>query len=154
MSTSITSGMTDRKSTRLNSSHTVISYAVFCLKTEKEKREADDPSTQQQIRRIGLFLGSGAELAGEREAFSIFADPHLIGIKSVNDPELLVDVVEFLGQFERAVPGGSDGIDSAGCPKHGIGERCLQQHFPSRIRCRHAVQCCERPPDRAPASFP
>src|SRR5438034_7601289 len=28
----------DRKSTRLNSSHTVISYAVFCLK--KKKREA------------------------------------------------------------------------------------------------------------------
>src|SRR5260221_5207617 len=28
---------TDRKSTRLNSSHTVISYAVFCLK--KKKRE-------------------------------------------------------------------------------------------------------------------
>src|SRR5437588_9024324 len=26
----------DRKSTRLNSSHTVISYAVFCLKTERE----------------------------------------------------------------------------------------------------------------------
>src|SRR5260221_3647118 len=25
---------TDRKSTRLNSSHTVISYAVFCLKTK------------------------------------------------------------------------------------------------------------------------
>src|SRR5260221_5487891 len=25
----------DRKSTRLNSSHTVISYAVFCLKKEK-----------------------------------------------------------------------------------------------------------------------
>src|SRR5947207_8110987 len=25
----------DRKSTRLNSSHTVISYAVFCLKTKK-----------------------------------------------------------------------------------------------------------------------
>src|SRR6202012_6201661 len=27
-----TSGKADRKSTRLNSSHTVISYAVFCLK--------------------------------------------------------------------------------------------------------------------------
>src|SRR5436190_11599134 len=26
---------TDRKSTRLNSSHTVISYAVFCLKKKK-----------------------------------------------------------------------------------------------------------------------
>src|SRR5215204_7169339 len=28
----------DRKSTRLNSSHTVISYAVFCLKKKKNKR--------------------------------------------------------------------------------------------------------------------
>src|SRR3954462_4689012 len=26
----------DRKSTRLNSSHTIISYAVFCLKKKKE----------------------------------------------------------------------------------------------------------------------
>src|SRR5438034_11400501 len=29
----------DRKSTRLNSSHTVISYAVFCLKKKKKKKE-------------------------------------------------------------------------------------------------------------------
>src|SRR5438034_4964176 len=29
----------DRKSTRLNSSHTVISYAVFCLKKKKIKRK-------------------------------------------------------------------------------------------------------------------
>src|SRR5947207_11094159 len=28
----------DRKSTRLNSSHTVISYAVFCLKKKKYKQ--------------------------------------------------------------------------------------------------------------------
>src|SRR5258708_11745855 len=28
----------DRKSTRLNSSHQIISYAVFCLKKKKEKR--------------------------------------------------------------------------------------------------------------------
>ena len=27
----------DRKSTRLNSSHTVISYAVFCLKKKKKE---------------------------------------------------------------------------------------------------------------------
>src|SRR5438034_4935789 len=31
----------DRKSTRLNSSHTVISYAVFCLK--KKKHDLNDP---------------------------------------------------------------------------------------------------------------
>src|SRR5438034_5782257 len=29
----------DRKSTRLNSSHTVISYAVFCLKKKKDKHD-------------------------------------------------------------------------------------------------------------------
>src|SRR5256885_2995812 len=31
------SGPKDRKSTRLNSSHLVISYAVFCLKKKKKK---------------------------------------------------------------------------------------------------------------------
>src|SRR5258707_10459121 len=32
----------DRKSTRLNSSHANISYAVFCLKKKKEIKEYDD----------------------------------------------------------------------------------------------------------------
>src|SRR5256885_3275627 len=32
----------DRKSTRLNSSHLVISYAVFCLKKKNEKRADRD----------------------------------------------------------------------------------------------------------------
>src|SRR5438034_2528427 len=32
----------DRKSTRLNSSHTVISYAVFCLKKKKEKNSISE----------------------------------------------------------------------------------------------------------------
>src|SRR3712207_7733502 len=31
-------GLEDRKSTRLNSSHANISYAVFCLKKKKDKR--------------------------------------------------------------------------------------------------------------------
>src|SRR5689334_25428034 len=31
-------GETDRKSTRLNSSHSSISYAVFCLKKKKQKK--------------------------------------------------------------------------------------------------------------------
>src|SRR3989454_12547645 len=34
-------GKVDRKSTRLNSSHLVISYAVFCLKKKKKKIETD-----------------------------------------------------------------------------------------------------------------
>src|SRR5260221_7127993 len=31
----------DRKSTRLNSSHTVISYAVFCLKKKKKSQQIE-----------------------------------------------------------------------------------------------------------------
>src|SRR2546430_9900052 len=37
--------MTDRKSTRLNSSHSQISYAVFCLK--KKTRRSVEPSTTE-----------------------------------------------------------------------------------------------------------
>src|SRR5947208_6905375 len=36
----------DRKSTRLNSSHQIISYAVFCLKKKKYKKE---PTSQRNI---------------------------------------------------------------------------------------------------------
>src|SRR5438034_9231576 len=38
-------GAEDRKSTRLNSSHTVISYAVFCLKKKKKKKTTPKPYT-------------------------------------------------------------------------------------------------------------
>src|SRR5438132_9784881 len=38
LNVSITAKTLDRKSTRLNSSHTVISYAVFCLKKKKTKK--------------------------------------------------------------------------------------------------------------------
>src|SRR2546426_5242559 len=36
----------DRKSTRLNSSHLVISYAVFCLKKKKEPRNSAGRESQ------------------------------------------------------------------------------------------------------------
>src|SRR3712207_8683879 len=38
-----TSFMEDRKSTRLNSSHANISYAVFCLKKKKLEERSDPP---------------------------------------------------------------------------------------------------------------
>src|SRR5438034_8832888 len=38
-------GRTDRKSTRLNSSHTVISYAVFCLKKKKVRSKVVDSAS-------------------------------------------------------------------------------------------------------------
>src|SRR5438034_7196464 len=46
-------GSLDRKSTRLNSSHTVISYAVFCLKKKKNTKEnlfdENKPNTLQRM---------------------------------------------------------------------------------------------------------
>src|SRR2546426_7613045 len=36
----------DRKSTRLNSSHLVISYAVFCLKKKKSYTQQQNPSNR------------------------------------------------------------------------------------------------------------
>src|SRR5436190_11998325 len=46
--------LTDRKSTRLNSSHTVISYAVFCLKKKKKKKKINKKSkhTNKKINSI------------------------------------------------------------------------------------------------------
>src|SRR5947207_4869760 len=41
----------DRKSTRLNSSHTVISYAVFCLKKKKQlKSRGANESKKKRVR--------------------------------------------------------------------------------------------------------
>src|SRR3989440_4344649 len=48
----------DRKSTRLNSSHDQISYAVFCLK-KKKKRDAQ-PCAAPPAGRRGLSLGNVA----------------------------------------------------------------------------------------------
>src|SRR5438067_8579170 len=42
---------TDRKSTRLNSSHVSISYAVFCLKKKKKKAEHEQIAAQKVQRR-------------------------------------------------------------------------------------------------------
>src|SRR5438552_6443269 len=44
-------GGRDRKSTRLNSSHQIISYAVFCLKKKKQKEQvrASTKHAQSQV---------------------------------------------------------------------------------------------------------
>src|SRR5256885_3875130 len=59
-------GMQDRKSTRLNSSHRVISYAVFCLKkkTGREDRDAlPGPRVRIPERRGGRGLRGGTHAA-------------------------------------------------------------------------------------------
>src|SRR2546427_5196532 len=48
----ITLGEGDRKSTRLNSSHSQISYAVFCLKKKKKKHKKIPTKTPMSRLRI------------------------------------------------------------------------------------------------------
>src|SRR5437588_6353830 len=42
-------GVGDRKSTRLNSSHTVISYAVFCLKKKTKDKHTSTSRTTNEL---------------------------------------------------------------------------------------------------------
>src|SRR5256885_6683401 len=46
----------DRKSTRLNSSHLVISYAVFCLKKKKKLNNVFQIVTQTTNHRSDIFV--------------------------------------------------------------------------------------------------
>src|SRR5690349_23047001 len=43
----VTHTIADRKSTRLNSSHVEISYAVFCLKKKKKKKKKKEKKTEK-----------------------------------------------------------------------------------------------------------
>src|SRR5262245_62925081 len=44
----------DRKSTRLNSSHLGISYAVFCLKKKKKKKKNKPKKTDIKYRKMNI----------------------------------------------------------------------------------------------------
>src|SRR5699024_11454675 len=50
--TGIPSHVEDRKSTRLNSSHVSISYAVFCLKKKKNKQDIKKRKTSIELNDI------------------------------------------------------------------------------------------------------
>src|SRR3954464_8506456 len=61
----------DRKSTRLNSSHTIISYAVFCLKKKKtDGHPPPPPAPCRAVRWRGRYRGprAGAVAGAENGA--------------------------------------------------------------------------------------
>src|SRR5260221_2483132 len=49
----------DRKSTRLNSSHTVISYAVFCLKKKNINNRIQHPVVDAELLALTVRVHSG-----------------------------------------------------------------------------------------------
>src|SRR3954464_12589378 len=65
----------DRKSTRLNSSHTIISYAVFCLKKKAHRRGVAHLVPAQQldaVRLVGRAAG-GCRPASRRPVSCVCA---------------------------------------------------------------------------------
>src|SRR5258708_15506754 len=54
------SGFQDRKSTRLNSSHQIISYAVFCLKKKNIEQTPDAPDEAHELWESRLYLSLGS----------------------------------------------------------------------------------------------
>src|SRR5438876_8422515 len=48
--------LTDRKSTRLNSSHPSISYAVFCLKKKKKKKIHNLNTIHYETIKFNIFI--------------------------------------------------------------------------------------------------
>src|SRR5437762_4280270 len=60
-------GRLDRKSTRLNSSHRCISYAVFCLKKKIERVRADPDHVDLVVAEVVQVLLDAADLGGADE---------------------------------------------------------------------------------------
>src|SRR2546421_5501778 len=63
----------DRKSTRLNSSHDQISYAVFCLKKKKKKREGATHYISRNSKKMTLTAESETKLSSFGGAAAICA---------------------------------------------------------------------------------
>src|SRR5437899_3681960 len=59
--------LVDRKSTRLNSSHLGISYAVFCLKKKNK------PRVRIELSRPEASAPGGAHVAADQDAYRRFA---------------------------------------------------------------------------------
>src|SRR2546430_8648224 len=78
----------DRKSTRLNSSHSQISYAVFCLKKKKET-VAFDPSLTVVTFHVTGPTGAASSIRAAN------ADPRVSPPPTPATPHTLVAVVNF-----------------------------------------------------------
>src|SRR3954449_3220358 len=64
----------DRKSTRLNSSHTLISYAVFCLKKKKKTHRRGGPREDRRQDTLGRRpRGAPARRGGSPHVFLCFS---------------------------------------------------------------------------------
>src|SRR6266576_3852278 len=84
MPSGVHENLVDRKSTRLNSSHVEISYAVFCLKKKKlkkaarnitkKKKKEDNKLAKSEVNQAIMLFKSTVNLIGMSSAFFFFND--------------------------------------------------------------------------------
>src|ERR1039457_6174012 len=67
----------DRKSTRLNSSHLVISYAVFCLKKKKKQKKTNKRSRLVRLSARCMVSHSARDNHDSTRGYHCHSSPHL-----------------------------------------------------------------------------
>src|SRR5256885_2038964 len=104
---------TDRKSTRLNSSHLVISYAVFCLKKKKIMRQmltqaqtAGQYFTNDQIKEMTRMFRAEVDLVDQQMENQRYGSSH-IGATAKDISNVVTDaasgVVDIFHGIDKAV---------------------------------------------------
>src|SRR5207248_7120187 len=76
---------TDRKSTRLNSSHRTISYAVFCLKKKKHESKAYCEDVQRPTRHENC--NERLPLREDDSKYSVSQNPRKVRNSDINIPK-------------------------------------------------------------------
>src|SRR5438552_8482542 len=92
LATPIHSVRRDRKSTRLNSSHQIISYAVFCLKKKKRIGDATSCACTEVYHGMPAFHPPQTPPQAHKLAWSVFGAQHRLSVSasSAVDSILLV----------------------------------------------------------------
>src|SRR5204863_3172508 len=109
----------DRKSTRLNSSHVEISYAVFCL---KKKKRAERALRESEEKFRALFEGSSQGVVLHDENQLLEVNPAAVRIMGRQSREELVGI----NQRELAPPFQPNGETSDAMGRKHI-EDCMKQ---------------------------
>src|SRR3984885_9841159 len=125
----------DRKSTRLNSSHVRISYAVFCLKKKKNERTSTDPGPRDGATTIQRFLGDSwwsSRTAKPRTSRMFF-----LMIRRPPRSTLFPYTTLFRSSFCRSTPRGPAPLP--GCPARSDARR--SEEHTSELQSRPHLVC-------------
>src|SRR5256886_5881493 len=105
MTMEIEAGITDRKSTRLNSSHSQISYAVFCLKKKQELKtknvmgilvpKINAKSVRKTIDQRGYgIIGTSPRIDEAAEAYENFVEDVITAAEIETTMRRLIEEIE------------------------------------------------------------